>query len=394
MKLIWIILPLVAGQNLITLEPEVKSKEDFAAEEQLYVGDSIICDSQDCYPKVFEPREHWQEIKASQHLPAGLDIRMNIESGLREAKLHAGASEDDSTGLSTVEETQQAYEFSEHFKEIRDAEATGNYNDMTTHLETLIEFSHGYHHGYKIISRDFATLERLVSNVSVPLHIKELTTRIFTGCLRNNQPACDLIVQEHGDFIPLIWYQLHFLVNGELNMEEMNLCKRYLSILHVLSVQKNTVPEIDEEALNKMFDSGDKQTRLRVLEIVSLDYSALDRDALTNQQKRNTQPLNAQAWYNKLALQIQDPSLDEFQVRLLFRGLHSIKTHAGKSVKTDQSFVKWLAAEAENRSDRLKQHVKERDPEQEEFDRQLVSSRHAVFGNPLANRIKRFDDEL
>ena len=38
-------------------------------------------------PGVFQPTEEWQEIKKGQSIPAGLHVRINLQTGLKEAKL-------------------------------------------------------------------------------------------------------------------------------------------------------------------------------------------------------------------------------------------------------------------------------------------------------------------
>ncbi|KAK9459003.1 uncharacterized protein V1516DRAFT_546020 [Lipomyces oligophaga] len=39
-----------------------------------------------CYPRIFEPSDNWQIIRPDQEVPAGLHIRMDFQTGLREAK--------------------------------------------------------------------------------------------------------------------------------------------------------------------------------------------------------------------------------------------------------------------------------------------------------------------
>jgi len=51
----------------------------------------LICsstDKNDCYPREFVPTEEFQVIKEGQDIPAGLHIRMDINSGQREARLN------------------------------------------------------------------------------------------------------------------------------------------------------------------------------------------------------------------------------------------------------------------------------------------------------------------
>ncbi len=51
----------------------------------------IIChtsDPADCYPRVFQPTENFQVVRDDQDLPPGLHIRLNLNTGLKEARLN------------------------------------------------------------------------------------------------------------------------------------------------------------------------------------------------------------------------------------------------------------------------------------------------------------------
>ena len=59
----------------------------------------LICHTSnqaDCYPRVFEPSEDFRLVHDDQEIPAGLHVRLNLETGLKEAKLY-DASEDSSS---------------------------------------------------------------------------------------------------------------------------------------------------------------------------------------------------------------------------------------------------------------------------------------------------------
>ena len=78
-----------------------------------------------CYPKIFEPRHDWQPILPGQELPGGLDIRINMDTGLKEAKLNdeKNVGDNGSHQLIVCSEDMKAspddYEFSSDFKEMR-----------------------------------------------------------------------------------------------------------------------------------------------------------------------------------------------------------------------------------------------------------------------------------
>lgn len=52
-----------------------------------------ICVSEtDCYPELFEPQGEFKIVREGQQLPPGLHIRLNFETGLKEAKLNSDAT--------------------------------------------------------------------------------------------------------------------------------------------------------------------------------------------------------------------------------------------------------------------------------------------------------------
>ena len=57
----------------------------------------LICHTKnpsECYPKMFQPTEEFQVIHEDQDIPAGLHVRLNLETGLKEAKLYDGIDDD------------------------------------------------------------------------------------------------------------------------------------------------------------------------------------------------------------------------------------------------------------------------------------------------------------
>jgi nucleotide exchange factor SIL1 len=68
--------------------------------------DDLICSSSDetnCYPRTFEPTKDFQVIKEGQDIPAGLHVRININSGEREARLNIPIEGEDD-GLETIKD--------------------------------------------------------------------------------------------------------------------------------------------------------------------------------------------------------------------------------------------------------------------------------------------------
>ena len=51
----------------------------------------LICHTtlaSECYPAIFQPTEHFQRIHDDQSIPPGLHVRMNLATGLKEARLN------------------------------------------------------------------------------------------------------------------------------------------------------------------------------------------------------------------------------------------------------------------------------------------------------------------
>ena len=57
----------------------------------------LICHTQhasECYPAIFQPTEHFQIVHDDQSIPLGLHVRMNLATGLKEARLNIPEPED------------------------------------------------------------------------------------------------------------------------------------------------------------------------------------------------------------------------------------------------------------------------------------------------------------
>ena len=66
----------------------------------------LICrtsNAADCYPSIFQPTEEFQVIKDDQSLPPGLHVRLNLATGVKEARLNVPEPEDAHSDLVIVE---------------------------------------------------------------------------------------------------------------------------------------------------------------------------------------------------------------------------------------------------------------------------------------------------
>ncbi|KAL8795543.1 MAG: hypothetical protein Q9195_001964 [Heterodermia aff. obscurata] len=77
----------------------------------------LICPTvhaSDCYPSTFQPTEEFQIVKDDQALPPGLHIRMNLATGIKEARLNVPEPEDVHSDLVIVEKPDDEDRHPEH----------------------------------------------------------------------------------------------------------------------------------------------------------------------------------------------------------------------------------------------------------------------------------------
>nr|CAI6807238.1 AEL_HP1_G0048650.mRNA.1.CDS.1 [Saccharomyces cerevisiae] len=388
---------------------EIISAEDL---KELEISGNSICVDNRCYPKIFEPRHDWQPILPGQELPGGLDIRINMDTGLKEAKLNdeKNVGDNGSHELIVSSEDMKAspddYEFSSDFKEMRniiDSNPTLSSQDISRledSFDRIMEFAHDYKHGYKIITHEFALLANLSLNENLPLTLRELSTRVITSCLRNNPPVVEFINESFPNFKSKIMAALSNL-NDSNHRSSNILIKRYLSIFNELPVTSEDLPIYSTVVLQNVYERNnkDKQLQIKVLELIS---KILKADMYENDDtnlilfKRNAEnwSSNLQEWANEFQEMVQNKSIDELHTRTFFDTLYNLKKIFKSDITINKGFLNWLAQQCKARQSNLDNGLQERDTEQDSFDKKLIDSRHLIFGNPMAHRIKNFRDEL
>ncbi|KAL3234492.1 Nucleotide exchange factor SIL1 [Nakaseomyces bracarensis] len=259
-------------------------------------------------------------------------------------------------------------------------------------MEDHIEDSHDYKKGYGIVERYFDELNAH-NNINSPLEARELSSRLVLGCLRNNPPVKRLIWEKHPLFVSQILdVYLKDLLKQQDSKLKFPLMKRYLSILIELINYTNGFKFVNDyrNTLDEIYKTNNvpSDIQIKILELVSLTTSNLKE---------------APVWIERIVsiLNNSDVHLDELHKRFFFNALHKLKEE-DKKVDIPKGFLHWLANESQQRSFNLQgiedndDKLAVRDLEQEEFDKKLIDSRHLLFGNPLAARIKNNDylDEL
>ena len=171
----------------------------------------LICHTDnpaECYPKLFQPTDEFQIVHPDQDLPLGLHVRLDVTTGLREAKINvpdeydaalAGLPVDSSVVI--VEQDQQAepaqpaiprnapaYDKVGKVKTPKPAANPGEGGafaqslamikkglDMDAALEMLEDISHDIYYGLKI-AEDYDTLHALLCLSTSPTQATDTTT--------------------------------------------------------------------------------------------------------------------------------------------------------------------------------------------------------------------------
>ncbi|QLL34043.1 hypothetical protein HG536_0F03680 [Torulaspora globosa] len=396
-----LLIGLLAGLALSTTT--LSKHQDDKESTQLHIGDSQICNEFECYPKVFEASSLWQEIKPGQHLPGGLDVRMNLETGVREAKL----CDDEHNAIpnipvaipesDSIPETSM-HEFTQDFDVIRkliDSDPESNLESVSAKLEDLMEFAHDYKHGYDIVAHEFDLLKRISCDEQMPLALRDISTIMITSCTRNNPRVVEYINKWYPDFIDQVYQRIGTLITNENRSDpHIKLLKRYLSLLDELTTESYEFTQFELDALDKAWQIPDKQIRIEVLELISKLFTVPGSDDSELRKRGLTDPVPfAQMWANNIQELIQDDEIDELHTRKFFDSLYAIKQDFS-DVKIEASFLSWLSRQVDERKKQLDSGIKERDLEQDSFDKKMIESRHLVFGNPMAHKIKNWNDEL
>lgn len=188
----------------------------------------LICHpNQECYPRIFQPTEQFQTIRDGQDLPPGLHVRMNLATGVKEARLNVPEPHDPdiSSGLTIIDDSDLVgFEPDEPaYRSVIDQDLSPQHpirpppdiiagsssfpdavhrikehgpedpDRLVTALTDLEDLSHSYHWGLSL-AKD-GDLVRKLFQLFLPstlsLEIRSLATLIFGTAIRNHPAALD-----------------------------------------------------------------------------------------------------------------------------------------------------------------------------------------------------------
>ena len=188
----------------------------------------LICHTNhasECYPRTFQPTTYFQRIHDDQDLPTGLHIRVNLETGKKEAKLNDASNDDDATTMDLAVavldqgpseeapmqfrdqvllqagdqgsirpppyDSEEGTSFASSLATLKNSSATSDPDILLPALEILEDLSHDIYWGFSL-TKDAGSVHRLIDLLRLngsDTRIKAGAALVFGTAIQNNPAA-------------------------------------------------------------------------------------------------------------------------------------------------------------------------------------------------------------
>lgn len=394
--------------------------------------EDVICPDSNplnCYPRLFIPTKEWQTVKEGQVIPAGLDVRLDLENMNREARLA------DTTGKGRPGNTDKNHElvvlngdagflnsldFVKKWANMQLTEPPA-FAEVTAHLEVLVDWSSDRESGVMIAQnvQPLIKLSGLYNSKKTKhntfglteaqyLQVQEMTYRILSSSFRNNIEAQEKLLAFLNE--PEAFLQ-HLVVGDELAADLV--VNRKLGLLGSL---------LNNHIFSEYFDRGGVEAELiilytkvesptirqRILNILEdrrlVKRGTDDVDDAKSKNDNNSSEDTSTSLDGQIARIAQDKLIKTSlasnpQSREVLEGLGVLKRQNKNAFRADHAFLDWMDKQINLERDQVKRlrkrevHDDVQLEESSQFLEELIELRHEVFGNPLGSR-KEFLDEL
>lgn len=381
----------------------------------------IVCPDSNplnCYPKLFVATHEWQVVREGQVIPAGLNVRLDLENMSREAKLgdvpgkktesknhELVVTDGDSEFLSSLD-------FLKRWVNTQYSEPPA-YAELVRHLDVLVDWASDPEAGVTIAQNVQPLLKAsglygsknakhntLGLTEAQALKVREMTYRILSLSFRNNLEAQEKLLGFLNE--PEVFLQ-HLVTGYEL--EPDLIVQRKLGLLgslmnnHVFSdyVEQGGI-EAELMLLYTKVDSlAIKQRIMTILEDLRLEKRDADADADADAADDGASLNKRFALLTRNSLVGTSLAADP-QSRRVLESLGELKQLDRSAFKADTRFLDWMDKQINlERSHVIGLQKREPDHPHAEAERRyldrLIELRHQVFGNPLGSR-KEYLDEL
>lgn len=400
----------------------------------------VICPDSNpanCYPKIFVPTDEWQIVREDQQIPPGLHVRINLETGLEEAKLNEDIPHNNPE-LMVVPQTDELEEkiheanedmkqkiqdtlakykkeknsfvrskvsqsdltdFSSSVKELLAFGDGGDISRLEKALDTLTELSHDIEFGVRL-SKDadiFAALQRVSSLAFDEEDVGEKAFRIMGSSLRNNPEAIENVIKNQ----PASFFSDLFEVLQLPSTSDV-IQKRILGVIHALSADRQlayqhlNINDVQHSAgldtLLGFFPKAGRSAKERIILILE-DLDVISENPTSHFDKRSLEmSMKPEYKVSKLLQSVlsEGRAKSEKQFKDHFNTLVSL--HSDHKLDISKEFLEWLSEEVELRKLGKRARDAIYSGEDGEFDAMMLEARHVVFGNP--NAYRKANDEL
>lgn len=411
----------------------------------------LICNESgdNCYPKEFEATKEWQIVKPGQTIPAGLHVRLNLETGLQEAKLLDESDSNDSKAIEVVvpeseelipiiddnddliadsiEDTEQIddeKEFKHTVKQAGSSSAAGDLepslevvkasssrssDELSRALETLADLGHELDFG-SIIAQpsNFEPLVAIALDSNLSPSVREISLRAIGASLRNNPDALKLVRESQitKQLLMGLSQILSSFSASSLASDTSNnrLAGRFVYALGSVVGTDQGSADLYSKAnadytnsnggsvLRKLFEQGGGDVKLKVAQFVTDRVMGWTRE-------------EARAWSFVFQTELANNSVTDDVRGVLFSTL--VKMHEytlDETAHNGKDSQQQVLRKRDNRNqdeelpveDNFLNWLAEQTTKKgsDEFVKEAIRVRHEVFGNPLARRKAFIDDEL
>ena len=299
----------------------------------------LICHTShasECYPATFQPTEHFQPVRDDQSIPPGLHVRLNLATGLKEARLNVTEPEnapkadivlidnpplaavDDQAALmpdelspeqplpiAPTEEAEQIAYYRRYVSRIFPLhDITSQKDDILQALNALTELAHSFEWGHRIasVSRLTGALLYYFNPISAsPIEVQSAAAHLLGAIIQNNPEASAALLNRCSDAISCIYPDLRpkdvvydalrDSSGKELTVENTRLQRRLLFFLYQLSHDTGS-------------DTSESKRRAYAYELPML-LAVFDPEALSLNDGRD----KVRAWVADYLLELVLPAL-------------------------------------------------------------------------------------
>ncbi|KAK9480645.1 hypothetical protein V1514DRAFT_340700 [Lipomyces japonicus] len=396
LQLLLIVCTALASYNACALQSESDTEK-------------VICPhgpAGECYSKVFQPSGEWENVRLGQEITAGLHVRMNLETGEREAKLLSPDDAIENAGVQVVL-VENGSPITSHDGESGNVPYSHKPNPYLTQAEhvefgdnlayvlshTKIKTEIGNHDGTLVaalqnleelaheIDFGLALAEPAVANKLMTLAeshdnalVRSLAARVIGSALRNNGPALSVAMPVTN----LVSRLVDALSTEADRGTRLRLMFALSSAVHGRSGQTQFYNRHGGEVLRRHFDAdpADQEFMARCATFVE-DVVATGS------------PTTAQAelgrWCSAFQDKLSSDVITSVDARIkVFSSLRQLRSLHAAYCPVQDSFLAWIAAKADAWSSSTT-GTAELDQEQE-FGARIAEARHVIFGNRKAGR--------